>query len=79
MTTIMKTPRAASAALENGVIRIEFDNGTHVEFDPKRNARLMNATPKQVADFRLSPSGIHWDKLDEDLSFEGILRGDFGR
>ena len=34
---------------------------------------LENATPEQLAGFELSPRGIHWDELDEDLSLEGLL------
>jgi len=37
--------------------------------------RLMNASPEQLADFELSPRGIHWDELNEDISIEGLLLG----
>ena len=37
--------------------------------------RLLNATPKQRADYELSPFGEHWPDLDEDLSIEGMLVG----
>ena len=37
--------------------------------------RLVNATPEQLAKFELSPRGIHWDELDEDISIEGLLVG----
>ena len=37
--------------------------------------RLLNATPRQRADCRFSPLGIHWEEIDEDLSVEGLLRG----
>lgn len=35
--------------------------------------RLLNATPAQRANYKLSPMGIHWEELDEDLSFEGFF------
>lgn len=35
--------------------------------------RLWNATTKQRSTFELSPFGIHWPELDEDLSFEGFF------
>ncbi len=35
--------------------------------------RLMKATKQQREDFTLSPFGIHWDTIDEDLSFEGFF------
>lgn len=35
--------------------------------------KLQNATEKQREDYELSPFGIHWPKLDEDLSFIGFF------
>jgi len=37
--------------------------------------RLLNATAEQRHTFELSPQGIHWDELDEDISIEGLLAG----
>ena len=37
--------------------------------------RLMRATPEQRANVDLSPRGLHWDKLDEDVSVAGLLAG----
>ncbi|SDE76271.1 DUF2442 domain-containing protein [Rhodospira trueperi] len=37
--------------------------------------RLLNASPSERAAFDLSPRGIHWDALDEDISVEGLLAG----
>ena len=34
---------------------------------------LAGATAEQLATFELSPRGIHWDALNEDLSLEGFL------
>lgn len=34
---------------------------------------LYNATEEQRKDYTLSPFGIHWEELDEDLSFEGFF------
>ena len=36
--------------------------------------RLARATDDQRRDFYLSPAGIHWPQIDEDLSFEGMFR-----
>lgn len=35
--------------------------------------RLSNASPAEREQFELSPFGIHWPGLDEDLSFEGFF------
>jgi hypothetical protein len=37
--------------------------------------RLLNASPEQLKDFELTPKGIHWDSLDEDISINGLLLG----
>lgn len=35
--------------------------------------RLHNASQAERERFELSPFGIHWPELDEDLSFEGFF------
>ncbi|WP_254447670.1 DUF2442 domain-containing protein [Sphingomonas sp. ID1715] len=37
--------------------------------------RLLNGTSEARQDFFISPSGIHWEALDEDVSIEGLLFG----
>ena len=37
--------------------------------------RLLHATPAQREKFWLSPRGLHWDEIDEDISLEGLLAG----
>lgn len=37
--------------------------------------RLLDATPEQRAQVELSPGGLHWDALDEDISVAGLLAG----
>jgi Protein of unknown function (DUF2442) len=37
--------------------------------------RLMNATSEQRAQVELSPRGLHWESLDEDISVDGLLAG----
>jgi Protein of unknown function (DUF2442) len=36
---------------------------------------LLHATPEQRSDFFISPSGIHWDEIDEDISIAGLIAG----
>jgi hypothetical protein len=35
--------------------------------------RLRNATPEQRRNFAVSHFGIHWEEIDEDLSFSGFM------
>lgn len=37
--------------------------------------RLLSATPSERAAVEISPFGLHWDALDEDISVEGLLAG----
>jgi hypothetical protein len=37
--------------------------------------RLLDAEESERLRFELSPAGIHWDALDEDISVEGLLAG----
>ena len=37
--------------------------------------RLLNGTAKLREKFFLSPDGIHWEELDEDISIAGLLAG----
>jgi len=37
--------------------------------------RLLDAPPARRAKIELSPLGIHWPEIDEDISVASILRG----
>lgn len=37
--------------------------------------RLLRASPEQRRACRISSRGLHWDKLDEDISVSGLLAG----
>lgn len=37
--------------------------------------RLLQATAEQRAQVDLTPRGLHWDALDEDISVAGLLAG----
>jgi hypothetical protein len=37
--------------------------------------RLLHGTAAQREAFFLSPDGIHWEELDEDISIAGLLAG----
>ena len=73
------TDRARSAACVAGEIVIEMESGAQLRFPVAQNPRLAVGTPEQLAHIVLSPFGIHWPDLDEDLSFRGIAEGDYGQ
>lgn len=37
--------------------------------------RLLNATPDERSRVTLSPFGLHWEALDEDISVAGLIAG----
>lgn len=37
--------------------------------------RLLDGTAEQRAQVTLSPCGLHWESLNEDIFIEGLLRG----
>jgi hypothetical protein len=37
--------------------------------------RLMRATPAERAGVEISPYGLHWTAIDEDISVSGLLAG----
>jgi hypothetical protein len=70
---------AQRACLQNGDIVISMQSGAELRFSVADNPRLAKATPAQLNHIELSPFGIHWPDLDEDLSFRGIAEGDHGQ
>jgi hypothetical protein len=54
-------------------------SGHEVSFPIKGNLRLESAAEEHVGRIEISPFGLHWPTLDEDLSFEGILAGCYGQ
>ena len=73
------TDSARSAVFRDGQIIIAMESGTEIRFPVAQNPRLAHGTAEQLSRIEISPFGIHWPDLDEDLSFRGLLRGDYGQ
>lgn len=54
---------------------VDLDDGRRLAVPLAWFPRLLAATPEQRAQFELSPCGIHWEALDEDVSIDGLLAG----
>lgn len=56
-------------------IIVEISDGRTVSTPLAWFPRLASATPKQLDNYEISPSGygIHWPDLDEDISVKSIL------
>ena len=54
---------------------VELNDGRTLSVPLAWFPRLLAATSEQRAHYELSPRGIHWDELDEDISVDGLLAG----
>jgi hypothetical protein len=77
MSTSVDTAR--TAAFIDGHIVVRMEGGVEMRFPVSRNPRLAKATADQLNNIEISPFGLHWPDLDEDLSFRGIAEGNFGQ
>ena len=77
MNTLSDTAR--SACFRDGSIIVAMESGAEIKFPVAENPRLATGSERQLNHIELSPFGIHWPDLDEDLSFRGLLQGDFGQ
>ena len=54
---------------------VELSDGRVIAVPLAWFPRLLRATPEERGRVELSPRGLHWDALDEDISVEGMLAG----
>jgi len=60
----------------DGFIYAQTDNEKVLRQSLKWYPRLAGATDKQREEYRFSTMGIHWEALDEDISFESFTYED---
>ena len=77
MNTLIDSARSASH--RDGFIVVQMASGAKIRFPVAENPRLARGTPRQLENIEISPFGLHWPDLDEDLSFQGLLEGDYGQ
>jgi len=75
-------PRAVAAHFDrkNRRIVIQLSSNLDVSFSPENAQGLEDATPAQLQEIQISPSGlgIHFPRLDADLYLPAILEGFLG-
>lgn len=64
-----------SVRFDENSLWVELSDGRVIAVPLAWFPRLMHATPEQRAKVELSPMGLHWDELDEDVSVSGLLAG----
>ena len=65
--------KAQKVWFENGRIFILTADGREGSLPVRLFPRLYNASEEQRQNYTLSPFGIHWPDIDEDLSYEGFF------
>jgi hypothetical protein len=64
---------------DRGRIHVEMESGLELAFPVRGNPRLEDQSEDELGRIEVSPFGLHWPDLDEDLSIRGILAGDYGQ
>jgi hypothetical protein len=59
----------------DGRMTVELSDGRTLGVPLDWFPKLRNATAKQLEGYLLSPCGLHWEELDEDISIAGLLAG----
>ncbi len=70
-------PRAAHLWFERGRLVVQLQDGRELACPLAFFPRLAAAPAGDLADWRFTGrgTGIHWPRLDEDLSIQGLLEG----
>jgi hypothetical protein len=61
--------------IEDSYLCVRFVDGRILASPKSWFPKLMTASNEQLAEFNVSPFGVHWPQLDEDVSVEGLLLG----
>ena len=64
-----------SVRFDENCLWVDLSDGRVIAVPLAWFPRLLNATPEQRAKVEISPMGMHWDELDEDVSVNGLLAG----
>lgn len=64
---------------ENAHFHVRLPNQVSFSLPIAGNWRFEQATPEQLVHIEVDEDGLHWPDIDEDLSFAGLLRGDWGQ
>lgn len=68
-------PRAVHVGVTGDQLVVHLEDGRAVHAPLEWFPKLRDASPEDLADWRLVGRGvgIHWPRLDEDLSVRGLL------
>lgn len=69
--------RVSDVRFNEDSIIVDLMDGRTIAVPLAYYPRLLKATPKQRAGWRITGAGdaLHWPEIDEDLTADGMLRG----
>jgi Protein of unknown function (DUF2442) len=68
-------PKATDVRFDDDSMWVTLSDGRTLGVPLVWYPRLLNGSAQAREEFFISPSGIHWETLDEDVSIEGMLFG----
>ncbi len=73
----IEIPRAIDVKVTEDTLTVELSDGRTISVPLQWYPRLVYATEEERKNWRLigNGEGIHWEKLDEDISVEGLIAG----
>jgi len=66
---------AKDVRFDNDSMWVDLSDGRTIGVPLAWFPRLLNAPLDSLKEYTVSPRGIHWESLDEDVSVEGLLAG----
>ena len=69
------SPSPIAVRFDDAQMWIDLDDGRTLGIPLVWFPRPLRATPQERQAFFLSPGGMHWEKIDEDISIAGLLAG----
>ena len=70
-------PRAVGVAVTDDALSVSLSDGRTISAPLAWFPRLLHGKPDERSDWRLvgDGEGLHWPRLDEDISVESLLAG----
>ena len=69
------SPEPIRVAFDEDRMWVDLNDGRTLGVPLAWFPRLLRGTPAQRSAVSLSPFGLHWEELDEDVSIAGLLAG----
>ena len=66
---------AKSVRFDNDNMWVDLQDGRTLSVPLAWFPRLLHAKASERLKFEISPKGLHWESLDEDISIAGLLAG----